>query len=239
MGRKNRRFLTERVIEAAEASLEAKEYVRPLDVFRRIGWLYPGAEEDWQVGRVDSIEAAMQSSPQRVSEAMTLLRAWATGKRLLASEAQYVARTPGREPLRFTRSGDAESERAYRTHWISPTPPKKQRERIEEKINRAPEVVVILPLNKDWKCHRCGEGQSDFLMMEKPGPACLCCVGLGDLDFLPSGDALLTRRAKAKSARRAVVVRFSRNRKRYERQGLLVEPRALEEARRELDRERS
>ncbi|TMJ56471.1 MAG: DUF2293 domain-containing protein, partial [Alphaproteobacteria bacterium] len=32
---------------------------------------------------------------------------------------------------------------------------------------------------------------------------------------------------KAKSARSAVVVRFSRSRRRYERQGLLVEPQAL------------
>jgi hypothetical protein len=49
-----------------------------------------------------------------------------------------------------------------------------------------------------------------------------------------AGDALLTRRVKAKSARRAVVVRFSKSRRRYERRGLLVEPQALTEAQREL-----
>jgi hypothetical protein len=43
-------------------------------------------------------------------------------------------------------------------------------------------------------------------MMENPGPACLVCVGLDGLAFLPAGDALLSRRAKAKSARYAVVV---------------------------------
>ena len=85
--------------------------------------------------------------------------------------------------------------------------------------------------------HRCGSA-GDLLMMEDPGPACLRCVGLDDLEFLPAGDALLTRRAKAKSARHAVVVRFSRTRGRYERQGLLVEPRALADAQRcvNLDR---
>lgn len=77
--------------------------------------------------------------------------------------------------------------------------------------------------------HRCG-GTSDLLMMEPPGPACLRCVGLDDLEFLPAGDARLTRRAKANSTKYAVVVRFSRTRRRYERQGLLVEPRALAEA---------
>jgi hypothetical protein len=67
-------------------------------------------------------------------------------------------------------------------------------------------------------------------MMENPGPACLVCVGLDDLVFLPAGDVLPSRRAKAKSARCAVVVRFSRTRRRYKRQGLLVEPSALADA---------
>ena len=70
--------------------------------------------------------------------------------------------------------------------------------------------------------------------METPGPACLRCVGLGDLEFLPAGDTLLTRRARANSARHAVVVRFSRTRRRYERQGLLLEPDAIARAKQEI-----
>jgi hypothetical protein len=49
---------------------------------------------------------------------------------------------------------------------------------------------------------------------------------------------LLTRRIKAKSARSAVVVRFSRSRRRYERQGLLVEPQAVADAQRDLEEQR-
>jgi len=45
---------------------------------------------------------------------------------------------------------------------------------------------------------------------------------------------LLTRRAKAKSVRHAVVVRFSKSRGRHERQGLLLEPQALTEVQRNL-----
>jgi hypothetical protein len=45
--------------------------------------------------------------------------------------------------------------------------------------------------------------------------------------FLPSGDTALTRRATKASSLSAVVVRWSRNRKRYERQGVLVEESAL------------
>jgi hypothetical protein len=105
----------------------------------------------------------------------------------------------------------------------------KKRERLAETASRAPELVVIQPLNTEWVCHRCGGG-GGLLVMESAGPACLRCVGLDDLEYLPAGDALLTRRAKSKSSRHAVVVRFSRTRGRYERQGLLVEPQALADA---------
>jgi hypothetical protein len=53
------------------------------------------------------------------------------------------------------------------------------------------------------------------------------------LVYLPSGDAALTRRAKKASGLSAVVVRFSRTRRRYERQGILVEEAALDQAERE------
>ena len=46
----------------------------------------------------------------------------------------------------------------------------------------------------------------------------------------PAGDAAVTRRASKYSKLRAVVVRWSRTRKRYERQGILVEPEALRRA---------
>jgi hypothetical protein len=167
---------------------------------------------------------------------MRLFRTWASAKGLLASPTDYVARTPRREKLRFSRSGDGAIEAAYRTHWVSPKLSAKKRERLAEKASRAPELVVVQPLNAEWKCHRCG-GAGDFLMMEDPGPACLRCVGLGELVYLSAGDALLTRRVKAASARYAVVVRFSRTRGRYERQGLLVEPPALADARRCANRD--
>ena len=70
---------------------------------------------------------------------------------------------------------------------------------------------MIQPLSHEWTCHRWG-GTGVYWSWKNPGPLCLRCVGLGDLEFLPSGDDLLTRRAKANSARSAVVVRFSRSR---------------------------
>ena len=69
--------------------------------------------------------------------------------------------------------------------------------------------------------------------MEAERPLCLHCARLGDLEYLPAGDAAVTRRATRYSERSAVVVRFSRSRGRYERQGILVEIPALQRAEQE------
>jgi hypothetical protein len=232
MSRRNRLPLADRIAAAAESVLAARGSVSAIDVFGRLGWLYPGADRLWQTRRLECLEEAMQINPERIAEALAMLGAWASRNQLVASEAPYLDRTPQRAELRFTRSGEPEIERAYRTQWTSAAPSDVGRERAAEKARR-PELVVIIPRNHDWKCHRCG-GSGELLMMEQPGPACLRCVGLDDLEFLGAGDALLTRRAKAKSTRWAVVVHFSRTRKRYERQGLLVEPQALAAAQAEV-----
>ncbi len=234
MSRNNRSPLADRVTQAAETALAAQGYVSPIDVLAGLRWIDPGAEKRWQQRQLDCLEDAIQTNPSRIAEAMTLFRSWAAQKGLLARETQYVARTPQRQTLRFSRSGDATAEAHYRTHWVSPALSEKKRERLAAHSGKPPELVVIQPLNDTWQCHRCG-GTGSLLVMENAGPACLRCVGLDDLEFLPAGDALLTRRVKAKSARSAVVVRFSRSRKRYERQGLLAEPQALADAQRELE----
>jgi hypothetical protein len=236
MQRHNHKKLDDRVIRAAEAALTAQKYVSPVDVLVGIGWLDPGALKRWQQGRVEYLEGVVQTNLPRISEAMKLFRSWATAKGLTPSETSYIARTPLRQTLRFSKGGSPTIEKLYRTHWISGELSKKRQERLVERASRGPELLVIQPLSDTWKCHRCG-GTGDLLIMESPGPACLRCTGLDDLEFLSAGDALLTRRVKAKSARHAVVVRFSKSRRRYERRGLLVEPRALAEAQRELDRQ--
>jgi hypothetical protein len=86
-------------------------------------------------------------------------------------------------------------------------------------------MVVIQPV-RDWTCAECG-GTGDLMQMHDAGPLCLACSHLDHLVFLPSGDAALTRRATKQSTLSVVVVRWSRGRKRYERQGVLVEEPAL------------
>jgi hypothetical protein len=222
-----RQNLERRVTRAAEAAFAGQRYVSAVDVLVGLGWLAPSHLDQWRQGRVESLEGVVQANLSKVTAAMAAFRRWARDRGLNPSETDYVARTRDRRPLQFSVSGDAGIERAYRTHWVSPDLSK----RTIEKQSKPPDLVVIWAIN-DWTCTSCG-GTGDLLFMEGPGPLCLDCADLGHLAFLPSGDAALTRRAKRASSLSTVVVRFSRSRKRYERQGILAEPDAIECAERE------
>ncbi len=201
-----------------------------IDVLVGIGWLAPSHVEEWRQGRVEHLERVAEANLAKLPAAMKLFGTWAAGQGLVASETVYVARTRDRRPLRFSNSGDPDIERAYRAHWASPALSEAKRRRSAERQSRPPDLVVVMPL-RDWACAECS-GTGDLLVMEGPGPLCLACADMGHLVYLPSGDTALTRRAKKASGLSAVVVRFSRSRRRYERQGILVEEAALDQAER-------
>ncbi|MET0495042.1 MAG: DUF2293 domain-containing protein [Actinoplanes sp.] len=242
--------LERRVTTAAEQALQRQRYVSPLDVLTAMGWLPPGLVTDWRHGRSPHLEAVAAVTADRLADALEVFHRWAAGQGLQPSEVEYPAATRDRQPLRFTAAGDPVRELAYRTHWMPADLPEQQRERLTARQSKPPDLVVVQSL-KAFTCAGCGRTDADLLMMEEAGPVCLTCADLDHLVFLPAGDAALTRRAKKASQLSAVVVRFNRSRKRYERQGLLVEEPAIEQAeqqclsdedararRRERDRER-
>jgi hypothetical protein len=99
-------------------------------------------------------------------------------------------------------------------------------------MNKADEIKVFIS-SRESKCDDCGEnlGRKAWITLQRDkGALCLTCADLDHLTFLPTGDAALTRRARKHSLLSAVVLKFSPARKRYERQGLLVEENALQQA---------
>jgi hypothetical protein len=94
------------------------------------------------------------------------------------------------------------------------------------------EEIVVFSLVRDSQCTECGDPLPHHCLMRLEGEKALCleCADLDRLEFLPSGNTAVTRRASKYSALRAVVVRWSRTRKRYERQGILVDPEAIRRA---------
>lgn len=97
---------------------------------------------------------------------------------------------------------------------------------------QAEELKVFIS-GREGKCDQCGQelDRGDWItLVGESGARCLACADLDELVFLPAGNTALTRRAKAHSALAAVVLKWSRSRKRYERQGLLVQEAALHRA---------
>jgi hypothetical protein len=108
---------------------------------------------------------------------------------------------------RTSAAGDPEPTRAKAVLWIS---------------HRRGERCAVCGIELDL---------GSFIQLNREqGLRCAACAGFGDLVFAPSGDPALTRRAVALSRRSAVVVKFSRARRRHERQGVIVEADALARA---------
>jgi hypothetical protein len=81
-----------------------------------------------------------------------------------------------------------------------------------------PEIVVFM-VRRDTKCAECGRElfHGSLLRVEAEKALCLDCADLGHLEYLPRGDIAVTRRASKYTRLCAVVVEWSRSRKRYER----------------------
>ena len=207
-----------RVARIAEALLAERRTVRPVDLLVGLGWLAQPNVERWARGRVPLLDRCVGVGSDKVMAALAALRHWAEDRGLTPSEADY-------QDLQFTADGDSDAERAYRTHWASSDTP----EFVVERPPRRPQRIIVISPHNAWTCASCG-ATGDLLRMDKAGPLCLDCADLGHLEFLPSGNTALTRRATKASGLSAVVVRWSTRRNRYERQGILAEAAAIEQA---------
>jgi hypothetical protein len=227
--------LKRRVVSAAEAALADHQYVSPIDVLLGTRLLESVHLQAWKKGRIDFLEDTIQANPSKVFRAISLFGEWAATKGLRPSETRYArSGLDGTVDLRFTESGDPGIETRYRTHYVSPALSEHKEQKIKEKLS-APAPPVVFQILRDSACSECGTEieRDDLLLMEAERPLCLACARLDDLEYLLRGDAAITRRATKYSGRTAVVVRFSRSRGRYERQGILVEVPALQRAEQE------
>lgn len=94
--------------------------------------------------------------------------------------------------------------------------------------------LTVFMSNRETTCADCGAGlmQDELITLKPPGntPFCLSCSDLDHLVYLASGNSALTTRARKYSPLSPVVVKFSKVRKRNERQGVLVSAQGLARA---------
>jgi hypothetical protein len=227
--------LRERVERAAGAVLKRNGSVGPLELFQEMRLLQAAHVEGWRKGgeHYGTLQQWIQVGPEKFQKTIRHFQEWANQRDLRPIEAAHTRRGPGGiEQLRVTKDGDPAWEKFYRTYYMPSGLPEKKTAQIAAKLNRPPDLVVFEKVGDEGDCSECGAElpKGNFLLMEKGRPLCLTCADLDRLVYLPAGDAALSRRARKHSSLAAVVVRFNRAHKRYERQGLLVTEEALAKA---------
>lgn len=100
---------------------------------------------------------------------------------------------------------------------------------------------VVYALSRPSRCHNCDARLSvnDIVKLQNKEDdrevLCRQCSGLADYTFVAKGNAALTRDATKLSPTRFVVMKWSELWKCYEREGILVETKALEEVNKSAD----
>ena len=217
--------LDRRVVRSAEAALAQRRFVTAIDVLVGLGWLEPRRVDEWRQGRVPYLEAVVIASLGKISTAMKVFRHRAAARGLAPSETAYVARTRDRGRCGSrSRATRGSSGRIARTGSRPSCP---NASGAVGRTSKPPARFGRRLPGQGVDVHGVRQRRGRVADHGRPRTGVPGLRRHGSLVFQPSGDAALTRRANKNSRLSAVVVRFSRARKRYERQGILVEEDAL------------
>lgn len=104
---------------------QRRGYAAPADVLVDVGVLPKEKYKDWRSGRVRYLEVACTCNLKKLSFIMKQIRSYAQRSNLKPSFCYYkrwgVKKKHGHKPvipLRFSKSGNPEIEKAYATHYV-------------------------------------------------------------------------------------------------------------------------
>lgn len=163
----NQQDLSKKVIGIANKALHEKQYVSSIDILLGLGYLSPSILEDWRRGRFPYLEQRLQANLNKLSFAMQCFRQWAKQKGLSSRETAYVQKECSRTiHLQFSKSGQENIEKNYRTHFISPLLTEQKQQRLIDKIEKSTEPVVYV-ITRESKCTQCKKDlpKGSFLML--------------------------------------------------------------------------
>ena len=138
----NNQELTAKVHSAMYAQCRKRGYAAPVDVLMDLGVLPKQKYEDWRFGKVDYLERVCNVNLHKLSTIMHEMRVYAKKAGLKPSLCYYkrwdVKKKGGQGhkpviPLRFSKTGAPEIERAYATHFVD----SRQIAKLKEQKNEA------------------------------------------------------------------------------------------------------
>lgn len=117
--------LAGKVHSAVYHQCQRRGYAAPVDVLMEIGVLPKQKYEEWRYGKIPYLEQVCTCNLRQLSAVMGQIRRYAQKTGLKPSFCYYkrwgVKKRHGHKqviPLRFSKSGKPEIERAYATHYV-------------------------------------------------------------------------------------------------------------------------
>ena len=137
--------LTGKVHSVVYHQCRQRGYAAPADVLVDIGVLPKQKYEDWRFGKVQYLEAACTCNLKKLSFIMKQIGIYAKKMGLKPSFCCYkrwgVKKKHGHKPvipLRFSKSGNTEIEKAYATHYVDSG----RTEQLKKKNGNKPYLLV-------------------------------------------------------------------------------------------------
>ena len=116
----NDKALCGKVDSAMCTIIKEKGVASPAEVLIAVGVLSKADYENWRFGKVDYLERVCKVNLRKLSVINREIRAYATRSSLKPSWTDYRKWGKGENiRLRFSKSGDANIERMYATHYVS------------------------------------------------------------------------------------------------------------------------
>lgn len=220
-----------RVIKALDFLIEQKKYVSLIDVFLKVGLLQVSQINLWKRCKIPYLEQVIDCDKEIIVKIIKVFNDWTKANQLIVKEIVYFANTKHAIPLKISNDPTSELEIIYRTHYFQNIS-LQQQQLLLEKIYSPDELIVFKGI-RDANCMYCKKALLKnmlFFIEEDKSLLCLSCAELDHLIFLSSGNSSLTLKAKKYSSLVAIVLKYSHDRRRYKRQGVLIEQQALKKA---------
>lgn len=224
-----------KVVSCCEAVLQREGSVGLIDLCQQMGFLHFTHINDWKHGKPQAtpLHQKLKVGAEKLSKVISTLESWAHENNMSPLQVPYerLGRN-GAEPLPILLFDDPELDAIWRRHWIPAGLTTHKAEKLAQKLTRPEDLVVFVPTIHQQICQECAAEivRSEFFFLEHNQPLCLNCADLDHLEFLPAGNATLTRRARKFSPLVAEVLQLNGRRKRYDRIGLLVATAAIDQA---------
>lgn len=230
----------QKVVAACETVLKRNKSVGLIELCEQLGFVHFSHIDAWKRGEPQAtpLQKKLQVGDEKLSKVIRALEAWATSNNMTPLHVPYERHgRNGPEALPILMAENPQLDALWRRHWVPAGLSTKKAEQLEAKLTKPDDLVVFAQAHDKQTCSECGAEtfKGEYFFLEAKQPLCLSCADLDHLEFLPRGDATLTRRARKFSPLVAEVLEFNRRRKKYDRIGLLVAPEAIDQAEASMD----